>query len=1303
MIFQLYSLKASFKWVMVLLISASCLQASSQDHSIIRQWNEVLLESIREDFARPTVHARNLWHSSVLMYDTWAIYEAQAEPYFLGRTVGDFFCPFDGVPAPGDTEAAINEAISYAMYRFIRTRFINAPGVAEIYFMTDQKMADLGYNTSITSTDYLDGTPAHLGNYLYEQMIEFGLQDGANEENGFANTYYSPVNLPLDMSEFGNPDMVDPNRWQQLVVEGALDQAGNPIPSVIPFLSPEWGDVVGFALNDDHLTINERDGLFWNTYLDPGAPPYLEEGLGEGLESNWKWGHILVAVWQSHHDPADGVMIDASPANIGNNPDLPTSFDDFDQFYDFFNGGDASQGHALNPATGLPYEPQIVPRADYARVLAEFWADGPDSETPPGHWFTILHTVNDHPMLEKRWNGQGEILSDLEWDAKAHFTLGCAMHDAAIAAWSVKGYYDFSRPVSAIRYMAEKGQCTDTELPRYHPDGFPLIPGYVELVMPGDPLVGENEENLHEIKLYTWRGPDYIEDPETDFAGVGWILAKEWWPYQRPTFVTPPFAGYVSGHSTFSRTAAEVFTLMTGDEYFPGGMSNFYAAQNEFLHFEEGPSQDLFLQWATYRDASDQCSLSRIWGGIHPPADDIPGRFIGMELGPIVYDKAITYFVSTSPKVETVTASPSVITDANVGETLTISILFDRAMDTNTLPDVNFPIDDPTDQALVLTGQSWIDNTTFELTYDINDTNEEFNAVFVQVAGAEDVQSVNQTPFVASELIVIDTRNPSVSFANASDALVNDVLVSEGQWSLSIVFDEEMNTLQDPTVTFSNPEANESLSYNAGMSGWSSDSEFIALFDVMDMDVEIDDISLEVLNARDAYNNEQLGYLSANAIAIDTKNPALSTFNSSESILNDASVGGEQLTIDLFFDEEMNTAVIPELVFPNDNPMINSLVVDEGASEWVSNSHYMYVFDLVDANEALLDIVVNVEGAIDLASNTLVSDSNDNPFVIDTENPILEEFVMNDQLVSDANAGDGTIQMSLVFNEAMDQNGVPEITFSEPEVANSLILNESLSDWSDETSYMAVFDVLDLGVEFTDITITVAGTLDQLGNPQESITLGDYFAIDTRNPSPLLLTANTYLITDPEGGAESFNLVLIFDEEMNTASAPFILFPNENPLDAISPNALASGWINSSTYQAVYDVAATEDYVLNDIDLVLTGSVDLAGNLMVQSNYPDFFSINTTETSVESLSQSESRIFPNPVHAGQPLTLEGNSNWNNALIRVYSSTGQLIYNQEVSSGGNQLRIPTNNLATGMYLLQVSHKNENKQYRFQVLR
>ena len=160
----------------------------------------------------------------------------------------------------------------------------------------------------------------------------------------------------------------------------------------------------------------------------------------------------------------------------------------------------------------------------------------------------------------------------------------------------------------------------------------------------GDSLAGAQGEHVGKVKLKAWRGPAYIGNPAAERAGVGWILAENWWPYQRPSFVTPPFAGYVSGHSTFSRAAAEVLTLFTGDPYFPGGLGEFHAPKDDFLVFEAGPSVDVTLQWATYRDASDQTSLSRIWGGIHPPADDIPGRRIGARIGVEAFAHATRYF-----------------------------------------------------------------------------------------------------------------------------------------------------------------------------------------------------------------------------------------------------------------------------------------------------------------------------------------------------------------------------------------------------------------------------------------------------------------------------------------------------------------------------------------------------------------------------------------------------------------------------------------------------------------------------------
>ncbi len=620
-----------------LLALAAWIQAPAYgEHSVARQWNEEALHAIRNDFARPTVHARNLYHSSVAMWDAWAAFDELADTVLHHERLD-----------AADVAAARAEAISYAAYRLLRWRFAGSPGADDTLPSLDARMDDLGYDRDFTSTD--GDSPAALGNRIAATLIAYGLGDGANEAGDYGNLYYQPFNPPLIVELPGNPTLVDANRWQPLALEYFIDQSGNPIPGGVPdFLSPEWGIVKPFALSAADLTIYHRDDFDYWVYHDPGPPPHLED------ESNaYKEGIEQVVEWSGYLDPTDGVMIDISPASRGDNT----------------LGANDGDGYEINPVTGLPYEPNVVPAGDYYRVLAEFWADGPDSETPPGHWFTIANYVSDHPLVVKRLGGAGPVLDDLEWDVKVYLALGGAMHDTAIAAWGVKGWYDYIRPISAIRHLCDNGQGSDPGGPSYDPDGIGLHPGWIEVITPETAapggihhhLAGPGGENVGKIALHAWRGPEYIADPDVDVAGVGWILCELWWPYQRPTFVTPPFAGYVSGHSTYSRAAAEVMTRITGDEFFPGGLGTFEAPQDEFLVFEQGPSVDVTLQWAKYYDAADECSLSRIYGGIHPTADDIPGRFMGHDIGPEAFELAVMHYegeiTGAPPVVEIPTVS----------------------------------------------------------------------------------------------------------------------------------------------------------------------------------------------------------------------------------------------------------------------------------------------------------------------------------------------------------------------------------------------------------------------------------------------------------------------------------------------------------------------------------------------------------------------------------------------------------------------------------------------------------------------
>jgi hypothetical protein len=218
------------------------------------------------------------------------------------------------------------------------------------------------------------------------------------------------------------------------------------------------------------------------------------------------------------------------------------------------------------------------------------------------------------------------------------------VHDAACAAWSIKCYYDGWRPIEAIRYMGQRGQSSIESDATYDPRGLPLVPGLIEVVTGTTAAAGGRHAGLPigSIAILAWPGPP--EDPLTQHSSVRWIPAADWLPYQKRTFVTPAFPGYISGHSTFSRAAAEVMAAITGTKFFPGGLATFTAPANTGLTVERGPSQTVHLQWATYNDAADQAGLSRLYGGIHPPVDDVTGRRVGAECGRGAWALAQKYF-----------------------------------------------------------------------------------------------------------------------------------------------------------------------------------------------------------------------------------------------------------------------------------------------------------------------------------------------------------------------------------------------------------------------------------------------------------------------------------------------------------------------------------------------------------------------------------------------------------------------------------------------------------------------------------
>jgi hypothetical protein len=222
---------------------------------------------------------------------------------------------------------------------------------------------------------------------------------------------------------------------------------------------------------------------------------------------------------------------------------------------------------------------------DARKVKAEYWADGPRSEFPPGHWAIFAQVVS-----RKRGHS-------LDTDAKLFFALGSALMDASIAAWAAKYQYDFVRPITAIREYKRGKDVT------------------------------------------SWLGP---------YKGFGKVKGEQWVPYQAPNVVTPPFPEYVSGHSTFSAAGAQILANFTGSDAFGAGVvvkAGTSLFEPRTTTQTGTPAGDVTMSWPTFTAAADEAGWSRRYGGIHFASGDENGRTLGRSVGWNAWGRAQLYIL----------------------------------------------------------------------------------------------------------------------------------------------------------------------------------------------------------------------------------------------------------------------------------------------------------------------------------------------------------------------------------------------------------------------------------------------------------------------------------------------------------------------------------------------------------------------------------------------------------------------------------------------------------------------------------
>ena len=534
--------------------------ATVPPQTIVGVWNCAAVDEVRFSKALrngPPVVARALAIAHTCMYDAWAAYDRDAVGTVLGGTLRR--------PPAERTNANKAKAISFAAYRCLTNLYPDTPPSTASATRLGAVLTGQGY--ALADTSSVDTTTAAgVGNVAAQAVIDSRLHDGSNQYND-----QTPV-----------PCVLQTYPWTPLTLKqlGGAPLALEPLPCVGPGGAAS-GPYADYDDPDDgyahYVPTNPLMGYctpllascpgwpdFFDPYIDPLLPwPNVADP-----------SHYQPLVFSSH---ARQTFVAAHWGRV--TPFALSSADQFDPVIPPPDYG-KNHGHYQNNVNEMIKFSRNLDES--SKLIVEYWADGPDSEFPPGHWGLFAQFVARRD------------LHTIDQDAKMFFAMHNASFDAGIVGWHIKRKYNGVRPITAVRHL-KQGQT-----------------------------------------IRAWGGPGRpIEN----------IRGEQWMPYNPGSNLTPPFPGYFSGHSVFSRSSATVLQLFTGSDQF--GFAQLIKAG--FGRVEPGiPSVDTVVSFATFSDAADQAGLSRLYGGIHFTDDNTVAQAVGLLIGQQAWAKAQSYFDRTA-------------------------------------------------------------------------------------------------------------------------------------------------------------------------------------------------------------------------------------------------------------------------------------------------------------------------------------------------------------------------------------------------------------------------------------------------------------------------------------------------------------------------------------------------------------------------------------------------------------------------------------------------------------------------------
>ncbi len=245
--------------------------------SVARTWDEETLAAIRIDSPRPPVHARNLFHLSVAMWDAWAAYDTAGQYQHHERRTS--------------LDAARDRAttISFAAYRLLATAKRSPHAAVDAQHLDDRMIG-----ARLRSRLHVHHGRRH-GRGARQPHRRDGDRRGPHRrlERGrqLRRPHLHAGQRAAGRQAAGHRRWSDPNRWQPLALDVHDRPERHPAPGQGPGLRRP---AVAGASRRSRL--HPRRPL--PRYLDPGPPPRSTGSAGRATSSSrsgsstcWSWSH----------------------------------------------------------------------------------------------------------------------------------------------------------------------------------------------------------------------------------------------------------------------------------------------------------------------------------------------------------------------------------------------------------------------------------------------------------------------------------------------------------------------------------------------------------------------------------------------------------------------------------------------------------------------------------------------------------------------------------------------------------------------------------------------------------------------------------------------------------------------------------------------------------------------------------------------------------------------------------------------------------------------------------------------------